>query len=65
MTVFSAGFESLLSFPLGIAVNVCGSLYLTLPLFCALMQLIKLLSIIPVLASPLEGSLTRLEQEVS
>jgi hypothetical protein len=63
--VLSANFESLLSFPPRVVVNVRGSLHLTLPLFRGLMQLIKLLSIIPILALPSEGTLARLGHEVS
>jgi hypothetical protein len=63
--VLSAGFENLLSFSPRVAVNVRGSLHLTLPLYRTLMQLIKLLSIIPILALPSEGNLARLEHEVS
>jgi hypothetical protein len=59
--VLSAGFESLLSFSPRVPVNVRGSLHLTLPLLRALMQLIKLLLIIPILALPSEGNLARLE----
>jgi hypothetical protein len=56
-----------MSFRPRIAVNVCGSLRLALPLFSfrVLMQLIRSLSIVPILALPSERNVTRLEQEVS